>query len=206
MKDEDFSTDGRKLAGSQPEDQGISLDLEQSKPEILDHLLEFLEALLFVAPGEIHPMQLAAALQVPLGEIERGLDTLAEYYKDLECRRGIRLQSYRGRYQLVTMPEATPWVERLLGLESASRLSRAAMETLAIVLYRQPITRPQIEGIRGVNSDYILHSLLVKGLVQEVGRSESPGRPILYTATADCLQLFGLTSLTELPPLEIEDL
>ncbi len=95
-------------------------------------------------------------------------------------------------------------IEKFLGLEASSRLSRAALETLAIIFYRQPVTRPQIDAIRGVNSDGVLKSLLLKGLVQEVGRAEAAGRPILYSATAECLQYFGLSSLSELPPLDLD--
>jgi len=96
-------------------------------------------------------------------------------------------------------------VERFLGLEATSRLSRAALETLAIIAYRQPISRPQVDAIRGVNSDGVIRSLLSKGLIEEVGRAEGPGRPILYGTTAAFLQAFGLTSLDELPPLEIPE-
>jgi segregation and condensation protein B len=91
------------------------------------------------------------------------------------------------------------------GLEAASRLSRAALETLAIVAYQQPVTRPEIDAIRGVNSDGVLKSLLSKGLVQEVGRAERPGRPILYSTTTDFLGYFGLSSLEELPPLSTDN-
>jgi segregation and condensation protein B len=91
-------------------------------------------------------------------------------------------------------------VERFLGLEATSRLSRAALETLAIVAYQQPVTRPYIEGVRGISSDSVMRSLLSKGLVQEVGRAVGPGRPILYGTAPDFLQHFGLNSLTELPP------
>ena len=95
-------------------------------------------------------------------------------------------------------------VERLLGLEASSHLSRAALETLAIVMYKQPITRPQIDSIRGVNSDGVIKSLLQKGLVQEIGRAEAPGRPILYSTTTEFLQYFGLNSLADLPPLNLD--
>jgi segregation and condensation protein B len=148
---------------------------------------------------------LAAALDLPLGEIERGLNELETLYTQEGPSRGLRLQRYRSRVQLTTAPEMAPYIERFLGLESSSRLSRAALETLAIILYRQPVTRPHIDSIRGVNSDGVLRSLLLKGLVQEVGRAEAPGRPILYSATSECLQYFGLSSLSELPPLDLED-
>ncbi|OGO38010.1 MAG: SMC-Scp complex subunit ScpB [Chloroflexi bacterium RBG_16_57_11] len=167
-------------------------------------LLTVLEALLFVAPGAVSPAQLAAAMEVPPADVERSLDELDHLYQKSTPPRGLRLQRYRGRVQLITLPAAAPAVERFLGLEASSRLSRAALETLAIILYRQPVTRPQIDLVRGVNSDYVLKSLLLKGLVQEVGRAEAPGRPILYSATPECLQYFGLASLSDLPPLNLE--
>jgi segregation and condensation protein B len=168
-------------------------------------LLACLEALLFVSPGAVTPAQLAAALDIPLPQVEQGLDELDALYTQEGPARGLRLQRYRGRVQLTTAPQAATAIERFLGLEASSRLSRAALETLAIVLYRQPVTRPQIDAVRGVNSDGVLKSLLLKGLVQEVGRAEAPGRPILYSATPDCLQYFGLSSLSELPPLNMEE-
>ena len=159
-----------------------------------------LEALLFVAPGAVTYGQLAAALEVSTHEVEAGLAELEAFY----TRRGLRLQRHAGRVQLTSSPEVAPLVERFLGLEATSRLSRAALEALAIVAYQQPVTRPQVDAIRGVNSDGVLKSLLSKGLVEEIGRAETPGRPILYTTTPDFLQHFGLNSLEELPPLSQE--
>jgi segregation and condensation protein B len=156
-----------------------------------------LEALLFVAPGAVSLTQLASALDISTKEVEQGLKELEEEYQ----QRGLRLQWHAGRVQLTTAPEAAPWVERLLGLESSTRLSQAALEVLAIIAYKQPVTRPEVDAIRGVNSDTALKSLLSKGLIEEVGRSERPGRPILYATTAEFLQHFGLNSLEELPPL-----
>ncbi len=160
-----------------------------------------LEALLFVAPEPVSARQLAQALEMPVREVEQALSELAE---DLRAR-GLRLQQHRGRWQLTTAPELAPLVERFLGLEATSRLSRAALETLAIIAYRQPISRPQVDAIRGVNSDGVIRSLLSKGLIEEVGRAEGPGRPILYGTTAAFLQAFGLASLDELPPLELPE-
>lgn len=176
--------------------------LAQTAPAM--DVLAGLEALLFVAPGAVTPAQLAAALELPLSDVERGLDELDALYQQAIPARGLRLQRYRGRVQLTTPPAAALAVEHFLGLEASSRLSRAALETLAIILYRQPVTRPQIDSVRGVNSDGVLKSLLLKGLVQEVGRAEAPGRPILYSATPECLQYFGLSSLSELPPLNLD--
>ncbi|MCS6992422.1 MAG: SMC-Scp complex subunit ScpB [Anaerolineales bacterium] len=156
-----------------------------------------LEGLLFVAGEPVSPMQLAAALNVTVAEVENGLQALEEQLN----QRALRLQRHAGRVQLTTAPELAEPIERFLGLEASSRLSRAALETLAIIAYQQPVTRPAVDAIRGVNSDGVIKSLLSKGLLQEVGRSEGPGRPILYGTTPQFLQHFGLNSLSELPPL-----
>jgi len=172
--------------------------------ENISGLLAGLEALLFVAADPLTSSQLAAAMDLPIQEIERGLDELQMIYLQENPKRGLRLQHLGGQYQLTTAPELAPSIERLLGLGESSRLSRASLETLAIVMYKQPATRPQIDAIRGVNSETVLKSLFMKGLLQEVGRADAPGRPILYSVTPECLQFFGLSSLAELPPLELE--
>ena len=107
---------------------------------------------------------------------------------------------------MTSAPEAAKVIETFLGLEATSRLSSAALEALAIISYQQPVTRPQVDAIRGVNSDGVIKNLLHKGLIQEVGRSEGPGRPILYSTTPDFLGHFGLSSLEELPPLNLDEL
>lgn len=163
-----------------------------------------LEALLFVSPGSATYAQLAAALDVSSAMVEREIESLAEAY--VQQNRGLRLQRHRGRVQMTSASNAAGDIERFLGLETTGHLSRAALEALAIVMYRQPVTRPQIDAIRGVNSDGVLKSLLVKGLIQELGRAETPGRPILYGVTTEFLQYFGINSLSELPPLNLEDL
>lgn len=160
-----------------------------------------LEGLLFVAAEPVSLMQLAAALEVSVSEVETGLEALEEQLRS----RALRLQRHAGRVQLTTAPEMAEPIERFLGLEASSRLSRAALETLAIIAYQQPVTRPSVDSIRGVNSDGVIKSLLSKGLLQEVGRSEGPGRPILYGTTPQFLQHFGLNSLTELPPLNLSE-
>jgi segregation and condensation protein B len=164
-------------------------------------LVAKLEALLFVASGSVTTAQLAAAIGISAQEVENGLAQLQSQYLASETGHGIILQRHHGRVQLVTAPEAAAQIERFLGLEASSRLSRAALEALAIIAYEEPATRPQIDAIRGVNSDGVLKSLLSKGLIQEVGRADSPGRPILYSVTSEFLQFFGLSSLADLPPL-----
>jgi len=160
-----------------------------------------LEALLFVAAEPVTPTQLAAALDVTLSVIERGLKELEESL----VGRGVRLQRHGGRVQLTTAAELAEVIERFLGLESIAHLSRAALETLAIVAYQQPVTRPQIDSIRGVNSDAMMKSLLGKGLIQEAGRTDGPGRPILYCTSPVFLQHFGINSLTEMPSLAVPE-
>jgi len=160
-------------------------------------LTSILESLLFVAAEPVSVGQLAAALGLPADDIERGLEQLSEDLKD----RGIRMLQHSGSFQLTTAPELAEVIENFLGLEATSHLSRAALETLAIIAYQQPITRPQVDAIRGVNSDGVMKSLLAKGLLQETGRAEGPGRPILYGTTPDFLRYFGLSGLSELPPL-----
>jgi len=158
-----------------------------------------LEALLFVAAAPVTVAQLAEALDQKQQDVEAGLRQLeAVYGQD----RGLSLQWHAGKVQLTTAPAMAAVVENFLGLEATARLSRAALETLTIIAYRQPVTRPAIDSVRGVSSDGVLKSLLSKGLLQEVGRSEGPGRPILYGTTAEFLQHFGLSSLADLPPFE----
>jgi segregation and condensation protein B len=173
----------------------------QDEVESADLTLETrIEALLFVSSGPVSISQLADALQVPTRNVKKSMDIL----KNSLAKRGIRLQEFGSQYQLTTGPEFSSDVERLLILEDTSTLSRAALEVLAIIAYQQPVTRPQIDSIRGVNSDSVLRTLLRHGLIEEAGRSMSPGRPILYTITSDFLQYFGLNALEELPPLDPE--
>jgi segregation and condensation protein B len=158
-----------------------------------------IEAMLFVSAEPVPVAQLSQALDVTSSVVERGLKELDE----ILSTRGLRLQRNAGRVQLTTAPELAPLVELFLGLEATTHLSRAALETLAIIAYQQPCTRPQVDSIRGVNSDGMMKSLLSKGLVQESGRTDGPGRPILYSTTPEFLQHFGLGSITELPPLAV---
>lgn len=132
--------------------------------------------------------------------VEKALERLEQ----LQVGRGVRLQWTNQGVQLTSAPEAAQEVENFLQLEETARLTRAALEALAIIAYEQPVTRPQVDAIRGVNSDSVLRTLLRHGLIEEVGRTEGPGRPILYATTPDFLSHFGLTSLDDLPTLDIE--
>lgn len=175
---------------------------EEAQNEAQKSMNMCLEALLFAAPGPVAPAQLAEAVSLSVEEVESCLHRLAEEFQQ---NRGINLQWHAGKVQLTTAPQFAVTVERFLGLEATARLSRAALECLAIIAYRQPITRPAIDAIRGVNSDGVMKSLLTKGLIQEVGRAEGPGRPILYGTTGEFLQHFGLSSLVDMPPYDLPD-
>ncbi len=167
-------------------------------------LSALLESLLFVADGPVPVSQFAVALEVTSRAIENTLEELEALYANTD--RGLRIQRDKDRIQLTTAPQAAEAVEKFLGLESIQRLSRPAVETLSIIAYQQPATRPHIESIRGVNCDGVIKSLLSKGLIEEAGRTDGPGRPVLYGTTPVFLQHFGLSSLKELPPLDIDAL
>lgn len=159
------------------------------------------EAVLFAAPGPVEVGRLATVFERPAREIEAALDSLKERYRT----RGLALQSGRSGVQLTTSPQAATDVERFLEVESTSRLSRAALEVLAVIAYQQPVTRPQVDAIRGVNSESSIGTLMRYGLVEEVGRSDAPGRPFLYVTSPEFLQYFGLNSLEQLPPLHLRE-
>jgi segregation and condensation protein B len=180
------------------------VELKSEKEELsAEHVLERkVEALLFVSSAPVTAGQIAASLEVPTRQITKTLERL----KLSLGNRGIRLQKFGSEYQLTTAPELARDIEHFLTLEETSTLSRAALEALAIIAYQQPVTRPQIDSIRGVNSDSVLRTLLRFGLIEETGRSASPGRPILYGTTSQFLQHFGLVELEELPPLDPEQI
>lgn len=158
------------------------------------------EAILYVA-GEPVPMEdLAHALDMTRSEMEEVLSDLRDTC-ELE-KRGLRLNRYGDGVQLSIRAEYAPYVERLLQPVQQQSLSQAAMETLSVIAYRQPVTKADIEKVRGVKCDYSVQSLLNKGLIQEQGRRETLGRPILYGTTDAFLRHFGIESLDQLPPQE----
>jgi segregation and condensation protein B len=165
-----------------------------------EQLRSVVESLLFVAG---RPLQIAELKRLLLVEDRRLRQALAALAEDCERHgRGIRLQRAGDSVQFVSAPENARFVAALLGLPTQVKLTTAALETLAVVAYRQPITRSQIEFIRGVNSDRSLTSLIQHGLVQEVGRAATIGRPALFGTTPEFLQQFGLPSLDALPQPE----
>ena len=160
-----------------------------------------IESILFVADEPVELATLARIAGAGEEDVARAVEEIAA-----ECRdRGVRVQRTGTAAQMVTAPEAAPYVERFLGVEEDHRLSHAALETLAIIAYKQPITRTAIEAIRGVNCDRALASLKARGLVAEVGRAGGAGRPYLYGTTFRFLEYFGLEKPEDLPPLREEE-
>ena len=160
--------------------------------ELAGHLV----ALLFAAAGPLAPPEAARLLDIAPERLEQVCDLL-----ERQPPAGLALQRFADRLQLTTAACSTPVIERYLGSPPPVRLSRAALEALAVIAYRGPATRGEIDAIRGVNSDSAVATLLGRNLVSEVGRKEAPGRPALLAVTPDCLQYLGLRSLEDLPPL-----
>lgn len=160
-----------------------------------------IESLLFVSGRPLELAELRKLLDVDEAML---LQALAALEQQLEQQgRGIRLHLLAEQVQLVTAPENARYVAALLGLPMTARLTTAALEALAVISYRQPVTRAQIEAVRGVNSDRALASLIQHGLVAEVGRAQTVGRPALFGTTSEFLQQFGLTRLDQLPQVEV---
>ena len=162
-----------------------------------DRLKLIVESILFVADDPIEIAALARISGHNDAAILEAVDAIAAEFQG----RGLRLQRIAGAVQMVTAPEAASFVEQFLGVDEDHRLSHAALETLAIIAYKQPVSRTVIEAIRGVNCDRALASLRARGLVTEVGRASSAGRPYLYGTTFRFLEHFGLEKPEDLPPL-----
>lgn len=162
-------------------------------------LVALLEALLFVSGEPIPVARLATVVAVSKAEIEQALKLLEEQLA--QDGRGIQLVKLAGGYRLVTKPDYAPWLKRLDKAKAAQKLSRSALESLAIIAYKQPLVRAEIEEIRGVETSGVLRTLLERKLVRIVGRKEVPGRPIMYGTTKFFLEHFGLQDITQLPPL-----
>jgi segregation and condensation protein B len=157
-----------------------------------------IEGLLFAAGDEgLEAKMIAEALELEKSEVTKVLRELQGDYRNQH--RGMQIVEWAGSFQMTTLPDFAPYFQKLAISPTRASLSQAALETLSIVAYRQPVTRAEIEEIRGVNVDRALHTLIAKGLVQDVGRAELIGRPILYGTTKAFLDYFGLNTLKELP-------
>ena len=172
-----------------------------STPEAIE-LSRTLEGLLFVADRALTLTDLATVTGSTEQEVSAAIHLLQAHYQN----RGIIVLYHNDSYRLVSAPDLAQYCRHLLGLDERTRLSRAALETLGIVAYRQGTTRTEIERIRGVDSDSALATLLSRNLIRETGRLEGPGRPAVFATTDTFLTYFGITSLSELPEMNLEEL
>ncbi|AKP47651.1 MULTISPECIES: SMC-Scp complex subunit ScpB [Bacillus] len=167
----------------------------------LIHWKSILESLLFAAGDEgLTLKQIADVLEIEEFEAMDIVNDLKQEYENNE-QRGLQIIEWAHTFQLATKKENAPYLKKMVETARPQSLSQAALETLAIVAYKQPITKVEIEEIRGVQTERPIQTLISKGLIKEVGRKESPGRPILYGTTNEFLDYFGLKDLNELPPL-----
>ena len=167
----------------------------------LKTLLSKMEALLFVAGDDgMTARQLATYLELDLMDVEAGLSELKSQYNDNE-ERGITLKELAGTFQLTTKETVADTIQKLVENPTSNVLSNASLEVLAIVAYKQPITRAELEDLRGVKSERPIQTLVSRALIKELGRAEGPGRAILYGTTKEFLNYFGLKAIEELPPL-----
>lgn len=156
-----------------------------------------IECILLVSGGPVRMEQLVDATQEPPEIVTAAVEVLMQEY----AGRGLEIQTVAGGYQLATRPDHAEVVQRFLGAAGREPLTQATLETLAIVAYRQPITRPELEAVRGVRSEYVLERLEERRLIRVVGRKATVGRPILYATTEGFLRYFGLRDLADLPPM-----
>jgi len=159
-----------------------------------------MEALLLVSSDPVSAVQIAKILDIQPGEAEEALSSLSAEYAD--ANRGFQLREVAGGWRLFTHPAYHDLVESYVLSWDTRKLSQAALETLAVIAYHQPVTREGVKGIRGVNSEGVINSLIEKGLVRELGRTPEQGNAIVYGTTRAFLEQFGLRSLKDLPPLE----
>lgn len=185
---------------TQLHDSQQTSDTSNIQPASEAMLVTATESLLFVSGRPLELTELRKLLDIDDIRLARVLDTLSSQLAGQG--RGIRLQRLGNEVQLVSAPENARYIAAFLGLPMTAKLTSAAMETLAVISYRQPMTRAQIEAVRGVNSDRALASLIQHGLVAEVGRAATVGRPALFATTSEFLQQFGITSLADLPHVE----
>lgn len=193
---------GREVAAESADETESPSTIGTEHVEGIDQreLKAILEAVLFVSPEPVPVARLVSVLgAVKKVEVEQALTLLKQ---ELEQEgRGVQLVQVAGGYRLVTKPDYAPWIKKLDKAKTMSKLSRSALESLAIIAYKQPLVRSEIEQIRGVETSGVLRTLLERKLVRIVGRKEVPGRPIMYGTTKFFLEHFGLHDLTQLPPL-----
>ena len=162
-----------------------------------------IEAILFAAGHPISYEKLSEVLGVSIGDVKNIVSAMAKDYENVKNHRGILLLTYPDTCQLATREDYAPYIREALGIKRGGNLSNSTMEALAIVAYNQPVTRSDVDNIRGVDSSYAMTSLIDKQLIEVCGRLEAPGRPMLYRTSDKFLRVFGLNSLDELPTTEL---
>lgn len=182
------------------ETQDSSIDAQIDSLAALESLPGIVEALLFVSDDPLSVERIAEVTGEEPKKIKRILGRLANEYEQAD--RGFQLKEVAGGYRLYSHPGYAPYIEKMIQMWDTRRLSQASLEALAIVAYKQPVTRLAVNAVRGVNSEGVISSLVEKHLIRPVGRDRSPGNPILYGTTKTFLERFGLRSLRDLPPLE----
>jgi len=175
---------------------------EQSQPDepVESSIESVIEAVLFASDESLSPGRLAAIVETTTKQVKDAIKALNEKYK--ANNHAFRIEAIAGGFQMLTLPAYNVWIKKLLRVRSDSKLSAAALETLAIIAYKQPIIRADIEAIRGVAAGEMVRSLMYKGLVKIIGRAEVLGRPMLYGTTKKFLEVFGLNTLKDLPKIE----
>ncbi len=168
--------------------------------EIKARIRNIIEAMLFISDRPLHISRICEVTNIGEEEAQQAIDDLANEYKRTD--RGFQLREVAGGYRLYSHPAYAPYIEKLILSFDHRRLTQAALETLSIIAYKQPVTRMDIAAVRGVNSDGVVNTLLNRGLIKEVGRQDTAGQPILYGTTVRFLESFGLRSIDELPPLD----
>ena len=165
--------------------------------------IDVVEALLFASDVPLEPERIREVLDLENGAAARELvvELMARYEAE---PRGLSIVEVGGGYRMVTRPELAPWLVRLARARSRVRLSRPALESLAIIAYKQPVSKPELDAVRGVNSDAVIENLLERRLIRIAGRKEAPGRPFLYETTREFMVAFGLRDLNDLPKIEGE--
>ena len=172
---------------------------DESLPDGAISYKRAIESIVLVAHDPVQPELLAQLLEQPTASIERWCEELAEEYRQQD--RGFELARVAGGYRYQTASDLTPYVERFLLHDQRARLSGAALETLAIIAYKQPISRAQVAAIRGVDPDGVMRTLQARGYIDEIGRDTGPGQAVLFGTTTTFLERLGLDTIDDLPPI-----
>ena len=192
-------------AAQDPDDAGVPQDQPLAEAPAMSDIeitpTVVMEAVLFCADEPVSPQKLAEIIGAAgIKEIRQGVEELNDKYDRMDCT--FRIESIAGGYQMLTLPDFNPWLRKLLKVRGETKLTPASLETLAIIAYKQPILRVDVENIRGVAAGEMVRQLIDKGLVKIVGRAEELGRPMLYGTTRKFLEVFGLSTLKDLPSAE----